>query len=91
VKKDEESFWGHLWREALTAISLGWNLAIPIFGGVLLGYLLDRRLGTGHIFTMGLLALGVGIGYYNLARFIRRVHRRDQQQMNREDEEMRDR
>lgn len=77
-KKDDEGFSGPLWRETLVAISLGWDLALPIFGGVLLGYLLDRWLGTGHVFTMGLLVLGIAIGYYNLARFIQRVDQRDQ-------------
>lgn len=66
-----------LWRESLRAVSLGWDLALPIFAGVLAGYWLDRWLGTGHIFTLGLLVLGVGIGYYNVARFIQRLNRRD--------------
>lgn len=70
--------WTTLWREALTALSLGWDLALPIFGGVLAGYWLDRWLGTGHVFTLGLLVLGVGIGYYNVARFIRRLHGHNQ-------------
>jgi len=64
------------WRQALTAISLGWDLALPIFGGVLLGHLLDRWLGTGHIFTLGLLMLGIGVGYFNVARFIQRIDRK---------------
>jgi len=69
--------WSQLWRDSLVAISAGWDLALPIFGGVLLGHYLDRWLGTGHIFTLGLLVLGVGIGYYNLARLIRRLEQRD--------------
>ena len=64
------------WQEALRAMSLGWDLALPIFGGVLLGNLLDRWLGTGHIFTLGLLTLGIGVGYYNVVRFIRRIDRK---------------
>ncbi len=76
-KRNEESFWSQLWRDSLVAISAGWDLAIPIFGGVLLGYYLDRWLGTGHVFTLGLLVLGVGIGYYNLARLIRRLDQQD--------------
>ena len=56
-------------------MSLGWDLAVPIFGGVLLGYLLDRWLATRYIYTLGLLMLGIGVGYYNVARFIRRVDR----------------
>ena len=60
-------------------MSLGWDLAIPIFGGVLLGYALDRWLQTRYIFTMGLLFLGIAISYYNLARFIQRIDREDGQ------------
>lgn len=76
-RPEDETFWSQLWRDGLTAVSAGWDLALPIFGGVLLGYYLDRWLGTGHIFTLGLLVLGVGIGYYNLMRLIRRLERRD--------------
>jgi len=57
-------------------MSLGWDLAVPIFGGVLLGYMLDRWLATGRIFTLSLLILGIGVGYYNVIRFIRRVDSR---------------
>jgi len=78
-KRNDDHFGGDLWREALRAMSLGWNLALPIFGGVLLGHFLDRWLGTGLNFTLGLLMLGVVVGYYNLARFIQRVDQRDRQ------------
>jgi len=70
---DEHELWPVLWREGLVAISLGWELAVPIFGGVVAGHFLDRWLGTRYIFTIGLLVLGIGIGYYNLARFIQRL------------------
>lgn len=79
-KRKEGSMWSQLWRDSLVAISAGWDLALPIFGGVLLGYYLDRWLDTGHVFTLGLLVLGVGIGYYNLARLIRRLEQRDAEQ-----------
>lgn len=75
MKKDESdgSFWSILWREGLAALTLGWELAIPIFGGVLLGYALDRWLGTRHVFTLGLLTMGIGIGFYNIWRFGKRM------------------
>jgi len=69
-------------------MSLGWDLAVPIFGGVLLGYLLDRRLATGYMFTLGLLILGIGVGYYNVARFIRRVDRRSADEAMQEQEQV---
>jgi len=86
-RQNDDPMWGVLWREALVALSLGWDLALPIFAGVLLGYFLDRWLGTGHVFTLGLLMLGIAIGYYNIARFILRVNRRDQEEARRKKED----
>ena len=40
--------------------SLGWLMALPIAGGVLLGHLLDDWLGSGHVWMQ--VGLGVGIG-----------------------------
>ncbi|MBC7250269.1 MAG: AtpZ/AtpI family protein [Anaerolineae bacterium] len=77
--KPDRDPWRSAWRDALAAMSLGWDLAVPIFGGTLLGHFLDRWLHTGYIFTMGLLTLGVGTGFYNVMRTIRRVIERDQQ------------
>ena len=85
-KRDDDNLWGHLWREALVAMSLGWELALPIFAGALLGHFLDRWLGTGLNFTLGLMMLGVVVAYYSLARFIRRIDRRDAQAANRKKE-----
>jgi F0F1-type ATP synthase assembly protein I len=79
--------WGAAWREALAATSLGWDLALPIFGGVLLGHLLDRQLDTGYVFTLGLLVLGIGTGFYNVARSIQRIEARERRRAAREDEE----
>lgn len=75
AKKDNDHLWSSLWREAVLAASLGWDLALPIFGGTLIGYFLDRWLETAHTFTLGLLFMGIVISYYNLWRFIRRLDR----------------
>ena len=80
--------WGAAWREALAATSLGWDLALPIFGGVLLGHLLDRQLDTGYVFTLGLLVLGIGTGFYNVARSIQRIEARERRRDSTEDEEI---
>jgi F0F1-type ATP synthase assembly protein I len=77
--------WGDAWRDALAATSLGWDLALPIFGGVLLGHWLDGRLGTGYVFTLGLLVLGIGAGFYNVARSIQCVEARERQRASRKD------
>lgn len=69
-----------IWREALQATSLGWDLALPIFGGVLAGYLLDRSLSTRYIFTLGLLLFGIVTGFYNVIRSIRQLDERSRRQ-----------
>ncbi len=73
-----------VWSTALAATSLGWDLALPIFGGVLLGHFLDRWLDTGYAFTLGLLILGIVTGFYNVARAIRREIARDQRRVEQE-------
>jgi len=70
--------WRATWRQALSALTIGWDLAIPIFGGVLAGHYLDHRLGAGYAFTVGLLALGLVAGVYNVARTLQRELRCDQ-------------
>lgn len=68
-----------LLREGTGVLSIGWDLAVPIFGGVLSGHFLDQWLSTRYTFTLGLLMLGVVIGYFNLSRLIRRLDQQDQQ------------
>jgi len=85
MKRSDRDAWSAAWREALAATSLGWDLAVPIFGGVLLGHFLDRRLDTAYVFTLGLLVLGIGTGFYNVARAIRRVIERDRQRVEQEE------
>ncbi len=89
-KQPSNESWAGLWAEALSAVSLGWELAVPIFGGVLLGHALDQWLGTGHIFTLGLLGMGVFIGFYNLWRFHKRFEAQERQ-MEEDKEESQDR
>jgi F0F1-type ATP synthase assembly protein I len=85
---NDQDEWRAAWRDALAATSLGWDLAVPIFGGVLLGHLLDRRLDTGYVLTLGLLVLGIGTGFYNVARSIQRIEARERRRAAREDEEI---
>jgi len=56
---------------SLSLTTLGWELALPIFGGVLLGYQIDSKTaGSGYNYTFSLLILGIFIGYYNLYKYI---------------------
>ena len=69
--------WLHeLGQETARASTLGWDLALPIFIGVLLGYYLDRQLGTKYTFTIGLLMVGIGAGFYNIWSFASRIDAR---------------
>lgn len=56
--------------KALSLTSLGWELAIPIFGGVVIGYRIDRFFDTGYTFSISLLLFGIMIAYFNLYRHI---------------------
>ncbi len=51
-------------------ISLGWEIAIPIFGGVILGYYLDNWLNEKYVFKISLLAFGIFLAYYNVYKRI---------------------
>ena len=65
------------WRDALPAMSLGWEMAIPIFAGALLGYYVDQLLGTQPLLTLGLVSLGAATGIYNVIRFAYRLDARE--------------
>lgn len=56
----------HFWRMVATMSTLGWSLAAPIVGGVLLGSYLDRITGHDFEWTVGLLFVGVAMALYNL-------------------------
>ncbi|MDY6867478.1 MAG: AtpZ/AtpI family protein [Chloroflexota bacterium] len=58
------------WIKDFNLISLGWELALPIFGGVFLGYQIDQYLDSQYTFTLICLILGITAGYYNLYRLI---------------------
>ena len=74
--KHKRGWLRELGRETARASTLGWELALPIFIGVLLGYFLDRQLGTKYIFTIGLLVAGIGAGFYNIWSFTSRIDAR---------------
>ena len=50
--------------------SLGWELVVPIFAGVLIGYQLDQHFNVKFVFSMVFLLSGIGVGYYNLYKTI---------------------
>jgi len=51
--------------------SLGWLIAMPIAGGVVAGWLMDRWLGTEHSWTLALLGAGIVVSALELYLVIR--------------------
>ena len=66
-KKDES--WKLTHRD-FRASSLGWEIAIPIVGGPVLGHFLDRKFGTGIDLTLIFMVLGIMAGAYFMLRYI---------------------
>ncbi len=75
--KSGHDIWSAAWQEALRTTSLGWDLAVPIFGAALIGHSLNRRFETGHGMTIVLLLFGVLVGFYNVGRRIQSEIDRD--------------
>ena len=66
-----------LWEHVALFSGLGFVLFGCIGGGCLLGWLLDRRLGTLPIFTLVGGCLGLAAGLVELLRILKRVEKRD--------------
>ena len=60
----------HMSGRDLRASSIGWEIALPIVGGPVLGYFIDRHFGTGVTFTLILLGVGLSFSVISLVRFI---------------------
>ncbi len=54
----------------ISLTTLGWELALPIFGGALIGFHLDKALNTNYILTFVSIIAGIFMGYYNLIKLI---------------------
>jgi predicted F0F1-ATPase subunit len=54
------------WRLVAQATTLGWNLMVPIVGGVLLGRYLDDVFDKEFTWTLSLLFMGVAVAFNNL-------------------------
>ncbi len=54
---------------------LGFEIAVPIVLGIMLGIYLDRRYNTGGIFTVVCALLSVLVGAYNFYRLLAKVTR----------------
>lgn len=67
-RKAEREHGRNFWVEVSRVGVLGWLLALPIVGGALVGHLIDRALGTGLSFSLGLLGVGLALAGYALYR-----------------------
>jgi predicted F0F1-ATPase subunit len=56
----------NFWALVAQASMLGWNLMVPIVGGVLLGRYLDDKFGNEFTWTLSLLLGGVAVAFNNL-------------------------
>ena len=73
---------GHEFR----AVSLGWDIALPIFAGPLFGVWLDHKLGYEGVFVLILLGVGIFLAVVQVCRAIHResVWTREEERENRE-------
>lgn len=55
----------------LRATTIGWEIAIPIVGGPLFGFILDRRFDTGVRWTFILLGIGLISAIFAVVKYIR--------------------
>ncbi len=60
--------------------SLGLSVALAIFIGLFLGVFLDRRFGTGPLWTFVCFGLGIVAGFRNIFHAMRRVQRTDKKE-----------
>lgn len=66
-----------VWASGLWLIPLGWELAVPIAAGAVLGHWLDSRYQSGPAWTFFLLLVGAAAGFYNVLKLIQRAAQRD--------------
>ena len=62
----------HFWATIALGGAVGWMIALPMVGGVLLGRVLDRAWGTGVSMTLGLMMLGLFVGAWTVWRTLNR-------------------
>jgi len=55
----------------LRATTIGWEIAIPIVGGPLLGFFLDRQYGTSPRWTLILLGVGILSAVAAVVRYVK--------------------
>ena len=54
----------------LKASSIGWEIAIPIFSGPLIGFFLDRQFNTDVRWTMILMGVGLAVAIFSVIKYV---------------------
>lgn len=62
-----------IWEILRISSALGLVIALPISGGTILGFILDKNLGSGPIFTIVFLLVGIVVGVLGLIRRMRQI------------------
>ncbi len=66
MKEDTKKFLQELFKGGYNASAIGMSLVFAIFIGFFLGYLLDSYFGTGYLFKIIGLILGIIAGFRNV-------------------------
>jgi ATP synthase protein I len=64
-RKERSAFWYY----ASLVGAGGWLFVIPVVGGAYLGRYLDKKMGSGILWTAALIVVGIAIGIYNIWHF----------------------
>lgn len=80
----EEGTKKSIFKVILEASALGINFVLCVIIGVVMGYLLDKLVGTFPLFSIIFLMAGFAAGVKEIFRFIRKVNRADGQGSNQE-------
>lgn len=66
ARKEKMSFWHYA---SVVGVG-GWLFVIPVVGGAYLGRYLDKKMGSGILWTAALIVIGIAIGIYNIWYFL---------------------
>ncbi len=80
----EEASKKSIFKVILEASALGINFVLCVVIGVVMGYLIDKFVGTFPIFSIIFLMAGFAAGVKEIFRFIRKVNKADGQGSNQE-------
>ncbi len=72
----------------LKASAIGWEIAIPIFSGPLIGFFLDRQFGTDVRWTMILMGLGLVVATYSVIKYVNQEMHKMNRELEKKKEEL---